>query len=607
MVRTQYSRWWLMKLWSTSMRSIEAIRKNSGTILSVGSYRPGYQAILDFDALCGRASPSIIGIVGGNKRFEKYFWGSGEVLIPCFKTIAEAKRAFPEVDWLLNISSARRAYGVTCEFFDAYPEAHGAHLFAEDISEVQAIALYDDYVKQGKTIVGPAGVGLIVPGALKLGVVGGIDWRQLKVNHLEQSGSTAVLSASGGMINELITMVAASGHGLSFALCFGGDRFPTTTPRDAFLAAEADPKTKHIVYYGELGGTDEYELVTLIENKQLTKPVVAYIAGVIGESFETPVQFGHAKALAGSKDETATAKRVALAAAGVKVASSIGELAKLVATLPQDVIVESTSDFSGRSQSLFTSTISAETPDGYAFVGKTLQDWSAEADIAAQITAALLGRIPKSHLTTDLVRTIFLLSADHGPQVSGAINTIVTARAGKGVVDSLAAGLLTVGPRFGGAVSDAAREWFDGVQQGATPLELVEKRAQAKQFIGGIGHKKYRLDLPDPRTVILAKSAEKLPAHPYFDFAKGVEAITTQKKGNLILNVDGHIAALMLDMLTQKEGLTATELNQLIAADFFNALFVIPRTVGFVAHYLDQKHIDEGLFRLPDDDVFYLS
>ena len=179
-----------------------------------------------------------------------------------------------------------------------------------------------------------------------------------------------MLSASGGMINELITMVASSGHALSFALCFGGDRFPATTPRDAFLAAETDPATKAIIYYGELGGTDEYEIVELVEEGKLTKPVVAYIAGVIGENFEAPVQFGHAKALAGSKSETASAKRAALAAAGITVAESIGELTEHVAKLPKDPIKDNASDFSDRSASLFTSTISGETEDGYTFVSK---------------------------------------------------------------------------------------------------------------------------------------------------------------------------------------------------------------------------------------------
>jgi ATP citrate (pro-S)-lyase len=406
------------------------------------------------------------------------------------------------------------------------------------------------------------------------------------------------------MINELITIVAASGNSLSFALCFGGDRFPVTSPRDAFLAAEADSATESIVYYGELGGVDEYEIASLIKEGKVTKPVVAYVAGIIGESFDTPVQFGHAKALANSLDETASAKRRALAGVGVNVAQSIGDLTAAVKELPNGDVEESQADFSTRRSTLFTSTISAETTGGYAFIGKTLPEWSSQGDIAAQITAALLGRQPKSVHTVDLVREIFLLSVDHGPQVSGALNTIITARAGKGVVDSLAAGLMTIGPRFGGAVSGAAREWFDGVATGVEPRSFVEERARAKRLISGIGHKKYRLDLPDPRTEILARFADKLSSHRYFDFAKGVEAITVQKKGNLILNVDGHIAALMLDTLIEEEGYTQTEIDMLINADFFNTLFVIPRTVGFIAHYLDQKRLDEGLFRLPDDEIF---
>lgn len=587
-----------------SMRSIKDIRKNPGIILAVGAYPQGYQAIIDFDNLAGKASPSIVAIVGNNKRYEKFFWGNSEVLIPCYKTIEDAKKVIPHIDWLLNNTSARRAYETTKQFFDIYPDAHGAHLFAEDIPEIEAIKLHSEYGSKGKTIAGPAGVGLIVAGALKLGVVGGVDWRQIKKSRLEQSGSTAVLSASGGMINELITLVANTKHTFSFALCFGGDRFPLITPRDAFLAAEDDPQTTHIIYYGELGGTDEYEIASLINEGFLTKPVYAYIAGIIGESFNTPVQFGHAKALAGSRDETASAKRRALELAGVRVAHSMRELNEMIAEIPSVEIVESSEDFSERKESLFTSTISSETLEGYSFIGKPLQDWSEENDIAKQIMAGILGRIPRSSITVDLMRDIFLLSVDHGPQVSGAVNTIVTARAGKGVVDSLAAGLMAIGPRFGGAVSDAAREWFDGVQKGYTSAELVENRSREKSIIGGIGHKKYRLDLPDPRTVILAKYAEKLKTHHYFDFAKGVELLTTRKKGNLILNVDGHIAAIMLDVLATEEGYSADEIDRLISADFFNALFVIPRTVGFVSHYLDQRRLDEGLFRLPDEDVF---
>ncbi len=585
------------------MRNLAEIRERPGTILVLGNYKPGIQTTLDFDFLSGKDTPSIVGIVSASAKFQKYFWGKNEVLIPCYPTMADAAKALGSVDWMFNINSGRRAKQSTVEFFEAFPEAYGGHIFAEDVPEQHAIELYERYQLSGKTLVGTAGVGFLVPGFLKLGVVGGVDWRQVQHNYLTQAGSVAVLSASGGMINEIITLVAQSGHAMSFALCFGGDRWPLTTPKDAFLAAEADPNTTHIVYYGELGGYDEYELAELMKNGDITKPVTCYISGVIGENFDQPVQFGHAKALAGNQSETASAKRLALEEAGATVAKSMVEFKSLVNKLPSSDMKEDGMSLDNRSASLFTSTISSEKEDGYYFVGESLPKWAHDGDIAMQITAALLGRKPRSELTSSFVKTVFLLSVDHGPQVSGALNTIVTARAGKGLVDSLAAGLLTIGSRFGGAVSDAANEWFKGVSEEKNPAEHVEAYAKVKKYIGGIGHKKYRVGLPDPRTEVLASFVKQLPNHPHYDYAKRIEAITTAKKGSLILNVDGTIAALMLDILETEEQYTKQQLEELITADFFNALFVIPRIVGFTAHYLDQKRLDEGLFRLPDSNV----
>jgi len=325
---------------------------------------------------------------------------------------------------------------------------------------------------------------------------------------------------------------------------------------------------------------------------------------VIGESFEQPVQFGHAKALAGSKSETASAKREALQAAGVTIAASMTEFSKKIKEIPMDITKPQDSEsLDRRSASLFSSTISGESEKGYEFVGKPLQDWANEGDIARQIVTGLLGKQPQSELTVEFFKTVFLLSVDHGPQVSGALNTIITARAGKGLVDSLAAGLLAIGPRFGGALSGAAEEWFSGVSTDRKAEEHIETYARNKQYIAGIGHKKYRLGMPDPRVTMLASFADKLPTHRYYDYAREIEAITSAKKGSLILNVDGAIAALMLDILEQSENYSSTDIDALIKADFFNALFVIPRTVGFISHYLDQKRLDEGLFRLPDDDI----
>jgi citrate synthase len=40
---------------------------------------------------------------------------------------------------------------------------------------------------------------------------------------------------------------------------------------------------------------------------------------------------------------------------------------------------------------------------------------------------------------------------------------------------------------------------------------------------------------------------------------------------------------------------------------FFNALFVLSRSVGFASHHLDQRRHGEGLLRLTDEDVAYLG
>ncbi len=583
------------------MLNLDELRKNPGTMLAFGNYQPGYQVILDFDYLSGKEKPSLVGIVTGAAKYQKYFWGEKEVLMPCFTSAEAAKKHIGDVDWMLNTNSARRSVHTTKEFFEVFPNARGGHIFAEDVPEVYALELKKSY--PDKLLVGPAGVGLLVPGSLKLGVIGGVDYRQLVKNRLMEHGNVAVFSASGGMVNEIITMVASTGHGLSAALCFGGDRFPACSPKEALLAAEYDPATTHIVYYGELGGYDEYEIAELMHSKQITKPVICYIAGVIGEGFDQPVQFGHAKALAGNKSETASAKRAALSEAGAQVAASMSDFLKLIETIPKSEPRSPERTIMDRKNTRFTSTISKESAAGYEFVGTPLQDWATNSTIAEQIAAALFGRRAKSQVTTDFINTVFLLSVDHGPQVSGALNTIVTARAGKGIVDSLAAGLLTVGPRFGGAVTDAAREWFLGVTEQRSPEEHVEGYAAAKKTIGGIGHKKYRPGLPDPRAALLSEFADKLSSHRYYDYARSIEEVTTAKKGSLILNVDGTIAGLMLDILETEEGFDTEGLKELIDMDFFNALFVIPRIVGFTAHYLDQKRLDEGLFRLPDEDV----
>jgi citrate synthase len=259
-------------------------------------------------------------------------------------------------------------------------------------------------------------------------------------------------------------------------------------------------------------------------------------------------------------------------------------------------------DLEGRKHSLFTTTISGDVDGVPTILGESLTT-IAQAHSIGWIAGSLwMGRPLKSQKTEEALDLALRLLVDHGPYVSGAVNTMITARAGKDLVSSLVSGLLTIGPRFGGAINGAAGIWFSAVEKGTAAQDLVEAYASKKEYLPGIGHRKYRMDTPDPR-VGLIKDLVKDIKHPHLDLALAVEAITTGKKPNLILNVDGAIAAVLLDLLVKEEDLSKAELDILIKAEFFNAIFVASRSIGFIAHYLDQKRLGEPLFRLEDNQV----
>lgn len=581
------------------MTILDHIRSGARGIVVSGNHPGIIQSILDFDYLSGKER-SIVGIVTGARKAQKFFFGNEEILIPCYPNFAavNGKPAF-----LLNLQSGRRAYESTTAFFDAFPDALGAHIFAENVPEKHACGLIKRY--EGKKVVaGPSGVGLLVPGHLKLGSIGGIDVAQIEASKLTTPGSVAVVATSGGMTSELIRAVAGAGRRLSFSLCIGGDRFPVSSLTSVLALAEEDRATKGIVYFGELGGVDEYEIVELIKAGKLTKPVVAYIAGIVDEAFDEHMQFGHAKALVARQDESARAKREALRAVGVTAPDTFPEFLSAIATLPPSDItgtIIDTASLMDRQKSILSTRKVIDVDKAPAFVagGKLVPQ---QSTFAAAAVSALLNRPLKSPITAAFSEAVFTLLIDHGGHVSGAVNTMVSARAGKDLVSSVVSGLLTIGPRFGGALNEAARTWLTGV--GQNPAEFVEASTKGGKTIAGIGHRKYRVGLPDPRVAALSAFADLLKAHPHYDFAREVEKVTTGKLGSLILNVDGAIASLMLDILSECEGYTKEELQELIDAEFFNALFVIPRTVGFTAHFMEQKENDEGLFRLPDNLLF---
>lgn len=325
------------------MISIPSIRQSENNILVFGNHHHIIQSILDFDYLSGKKKGSIVGIVTGRRGVAKYFFGRQEVLIPTFSSpnCSTGSTNF----WFLNLLSGRRALTSTLDILTKSQEPRtknlkGGALFAENVPEFHSLKIIHqlqnwstgalEHSTASPLVLGPASVGLLVPGVLKLGPIGGITPTQITESELTVSGSLAVLSASGGMTNELINIAIGAGHHISFALSFGGDRFPVLSPRQAFLLAQEDHLTKTVLYYGELGGEDEYELIKLRQEGKFTKNVIAHIGGTVASLFKEAPQFGHAKAKADKKAETALAKRKAMREAGFQVSNSFSEFIDFV-------------------------------------------------------------------------------------------------------------------------------------------------------------------------------------------------------------------------------------------------------------------------------------
>ena len=576
------------------------------------------QRMLDYDYTISRAKPSVAAIVAptSNNKFEKFFYGPDEIMVPVFRTTGEAAKAFPKADVLLNFASFRTAYDVTMEAIAIAGQFKTVMVTAEGIPERLARKMNQSARDAGVTVIGPATVGGIAPGAFKIANVGGTI-ENIVNSKLHRAGSCGLVTRSGGLFNELSNIIAINADGISEGVAIGGDRFVGSVFIDNLLRMENNPEVKYMILLGEVGGTEEYKVIEAVKNGQIKKPIIAWCIGTIAKHFSSGVQFGHAGASANADAETAAAKNAAMAEAGIYVPESFNDLPSKIAEVYNKLKAEGIiTDIAEpalktvptvRRAKEFICTISDDRGDEATYAGYPI------SSVATPDTGFGIGdvisllwfkkRYPK--WATEYIETVIKTVADHGPAVSGAHNVKVTARAGKDVISSLVTGLLTIGPRFGGAIDDAARYFKYANDNGMSPAEFIDYMKKEGKTISGIGHRIKSVRNPDLRVSGLKKFAsEHFPATPLLDFALEVEKLTTSKKDNLILNVDGTIGILMVDMW-RALGYAESEIDGFIDAGALNAFFVVGRSIGFIGHILDEKRLGMPMYRHPMDDILY--
>lgn len=167
-------------------------------------------------------------------------------------------------------------------------------------------------------LLGPNCPGVISPGKCNIGITAG---------HIaKEGGPVGIVSRSGTLTYQALYELKQNDIGCTTCVGIGGDPVPGTNFIDCLAAFEADPETKAVMMIGEIGGAAEEEAAAFI-GEHMTKPVVAYIAGVTAPPGK---KMGHAGAIVTGNKGTAQAKMSALKEAGAQVGLNPTEAGELM-------------------------------------------------------------------------------------------------------------------------------------------------------------------------------------------------------------------------------------------------------------------------------------
>lgn len=234
--------------------------------------------------------------------------------IPVYNTVLEAVKE-KNADTSIVFVPAKFTYNAVKESLDA-----GINLtciITENVPVFDMVRLVDLAKQKGLHLVGPNGPGMMIPGKIKLGIM---------PDDLCHYGNVAVISKSGTLSYEITKAMSSAGIGISAFIGIGGDPVRGTSMVEAVEYYNNDKDTEAIVLIGEIGGDEEEKSAEFIK-KNVSKPVVAFIAG---KNAPKGKRMGHAGAIISGNVGTAQGKITALKNVGVYIAETPWDVPNLI-------------------------------------------------------------------------------------------------------------------------------------------------------------------------------------------------------------------------------------------------------------------------------------
>ena len=237
--------------------------------------------------------------------------------VPVMNTVADAVREHGANTSMVFVPAPFAA--------DAIYEAveagvHTVITITEGVPAHEMLRIHAYVAAKSVRLLGPNCPGALSPGKANVGIIPAEIFTQ---------GDIGLVSRSGTLTYQIGHELTQMGLGNSTIVGIGGDPVVGSSFIDILRLFEADPETKYVVMVGEIGGDEEEKAADVIES-ELTKPVVAYIAGFTAPAGKT---MGHAGAIISGSSGTAEAKKQALEARGIRVGTTPTETAQLAAEL----------------------------------------------------------------------------------------------------------------------------------------------------------------------------------------------------------------------------------------------------------------------------------